>query len=223
MGEITFWMGTTRWVLGGRRGGKVEQWQWVRQKDWGAVGAAYCMWLLAAALEKVFLRSSKALQSSALWCNLVGILLSFTVPHTFPWSPCGLLMDPSWTLHNLLKSHDNPFKVLWSPWGVPMESSWSPQWSPRGVLMESSWSPCGVPMESSSSSVWSEFNGDVGFVIRVTICGKSGKHKCDRSLGTIFQCEFNGDVGFIIRVTIYGKSSKHTSVIHLQEPFINMN
>ena len=30
----------------------------------------------------------------------------------------GHLMDTSWTLHNLLKSHDNPFKVLWSPHGV---------------------------------------------------------------------------------------------------------
>ena len=56
-------------------------------------------------------------------------------------------MDSSWTLHNLLKSHDNPFKVLWSPHGVPVESSWSL----RGVLVESPWSPHGVhgvPIES---------------------------------------------------------------------------
>ena len=51
-------------------------------------------------------------------------------------SPHGLLMDSSWTLHNLLKSHDNPFKVLWSPHGVPMESLWSPH-GVHGVLMES--------------------------------------------------------------------------------------
>ena len=48
-------------------------------------------------------------------------------------------------------------------------------------------------------------------------------HKCDTSSRTIFQCEFNGDVGFVIRVTIYGKSGKHTSVIHLWEPFFNVN
>ena len=48
-------------------------------------------------------------------------------------------------------------------------------------------------------------------------------HKCDTSSGTIFRHEFNGDVGFMIRVTIYGKSSKPTSVIHLREPFFDMN
>ena len=48
-------------------------------------------------------------------------------------------------------------------------------------------------------------------------------HKCDTSLGTIFRHEFNGDVGFMIRVTIYGKSGKHTSVIHLREPFFDVN
>ena len=73
----------------------------------------------------------------------------------FPWTPHGLHKS-SWTLHNLLKSHDNPFKVLWSPHGVPVESSWSPH-GVHGVLMESmesSWSPCGVPVESSWSP-WS--------------------------------------------------------------------
>ena len=83
------------------------------------------------------------------------------------YSPPHVPMDSSWTLHNLLKSHDNPFKVLWSPRGVPVESSWSPHgvlmesmesaWSPHGVLMESSWSPWsphGVLMESSWSP-WS--------------------------------------------------------------------
>ena len=34
---------------------------------------------------------------------------------------------------------------------------------------------------------WCEFNGDVGFIIRVTICGKSGKHKCDTFSGTILR------------------------------------
>ena len=48
-------------------------------------------------------------------------------------------------------------------------------------------------------------------------------HKCDTFLRTIFQCEFNGDVSFVIRMTIYGKSGKHTSVIHLWEPFFDVN
>ena len=60
-------------------------------------------------------------------------------------------------------------------------------------------------------------------MIVVTIYGKSSKHKCDTSSGTIFRCEFNGDVGFVIRVTIYGKSSKHKSMIHFQEPFFDVN
>ena len=47
-------------------------------------------------------------------------------------------------------------------------------------------------------------------------------HKCDTSSETIFRHEFN-DVGFMIRVTIYGKYSKHTSVIHLREPFFDVN
>ena len=131
--------------------------------------------------------------------------------------------------------NSNTFAVFYSPPHIPMDSSWTP----HGLCITCSkvmiipskscgvpWSPRGVPMESSSSLgtiFWHEFNGDGGFVIRVTLCGKSGKHKCDPSSGTIFQCEFNGGVGFIIWVTIYGKSSKHTSVIHLQEPFINMN
>ena len=38
-----------------------------------------------------------------------------------------------------------------------------------------------------------------------------------------FQREFNGDVSFVIRMTIYGKSGKHTSVIHLWEPFFDVN
>ena len=48
-------------------------------------------------------------------------------------------------------------------------------------------------------------------------------HKHDTSLRTIFQCELNGDVSFMIRVTIYDKSGKHTCVIHLQEPFFDVN
>ena len=48
-------------------------------------------------------------------------------------------------------------------------------------------------------------------------------HKYDTSSGTISQCEFNGDVSFVIRVTIFGKSGKHTSVIHLREPFFDVN
>ena len=48
-------------------------------------------------------------------------------------------------------------------------------------------------------------------------------HKCDTSSETNFQHEFNGDVGFMIGVTIYSKSGKHASVIHLWEPFFNMN
>ena len=60
-------------------------------------------------------------------------------------------------------------------------------------------------------------------MIVVTIYGKSSKHNCDTSSGTIFRCEFNGDIGFVIRATIYGKSGKHTSVIHLREPFFDVN
>ena len=43
------------------------------------------------------------------------------------YSPPHIPMDSSWTLHNLLKSHDNPFKVLWSPPGVSTDSTQNPQ------------------------------------------------------------------------------------------------
>src|ERR1700729_1388109 len=49
-------------------------------------------------------------------------MLYLTVPHGFPWSPHGVLMESSWSPHNLLK-----------------------------VLMESSWSSCGVSMDSMDS------------------------------------------------------------------------
>ena len=69
-----------------------------------------------------------------------------------------------------------------------------------------------------------EFNGDVSFMIRVTIYGKSGKHTSMINFQEpFFWREFNGDVGLVMRLSIYGKSSKHTSVIHLQERIFNLN
>ncbi len=66
--------------------------------------------------------------------------LYFTVPHRFPWTAHGLLMDLmecSWTVHGLFMD------CSWTAHGVLMDSM-DCSWSPWGVLMESvecSWSP----------------------------------------------------------------------------------
>ena len=60
----------------------------------------------------------------------------------------------------------------------------------------------------------SEFDGDVCFVIRVTIYGNTSKHtRVIYVLEQFFKYGF--DVCFVIGVTIYGNTSKHVSVIYV--------
>ena len=51
---------------------------------------------------------------------------------------------------------------------------------------------------------WCKFNGDVRFVIRLTIFGNFFVLHVCICPGPVFQCEFNGSVHFVIRLTIFG-------------------
>ena len=51
---------------------------------------------------------------------------------------------------------------------------------------------------------WCEFNGDIHFVIRLTIFGNFFVYMYVYMLCTIFWCEFNGGIHIVIRLTIFG-------------------
>ena len=83
--------------------------------------------------------------------QLQGQYLYFTLPHTFPWSAHGVLMECSWTAHGLL-----------------MDCSWTP-WSAHGLHVECSRTPCRVFMECS----WSAH----GVLMELPICVREVMYK----------------------------------------------
>jgi hypothetical protein len=100
-----------------------------KQRNLYIVGCAWCIWAYFHLSELKYYYKNKQI-------NAIPSGLYLTLPHQFPWSPHGVLVESS--------------QSSWSPHGVLMESSQSPQ-SPQGVHVESPWSLWGVLMESSWS------------------------------------------------------------------------
>src|ERR1700736_1343796 len=103
-------------------------------------------------IEVITIVRSEPMRKDTISCIF---LLQNSVSYTPPW----ILVESSSSPHFIHKVHlqstiSPPPVLLQSP---PVQST------PHGLLMESTWSGL-------------EFNGDVDFMIRVTIYGKSGKH-----------------------------------------------